>query len=175
MNENKSPNKQTERKNPAPWLALREAFATSCMPIGPGGGQKTICIWYVYSPCALEADSSNGKVIFDLKGMCPHVHAPLEDYNLYFILGPQISIDSSISASSLLVGFGELNDNTIKGLTSLLSVEQKIEFIAYTCGLQNEKCIQVQKEGKLDDTPHSVVMKAKLYIVVLKDDGNNLV
>jgi hypothetical protein len=27
------------------------------------------------------------------------------------------------SASSPLVGFGELNDNTIKGLTSLLSVE----------------------------------------------------
>ena len=46
-----------------------------------------------------------------------------------------------ISASSPLVGFGELNDNTIKGLTSLLSVEQKIEFIAYTCGLWNEKCI----------------------------------
>ena len=28
-----------------------------------------------------------------------------------------------ISASSPLVGVGELNDNTIKGLTSLLSVE----------------------------------------------------
>jgi hypothetical protein len=39
------------------------------------------------------------------------------------------------SASSHLVGFGELNDNTIKGLTSLLSVEQKIELIAYTRGL----------------------------------------
>ena len=46
-----------------------------------------------------------------------------------------------VSASSPLVGFGELNDNTIKGLTSLLSVEQKIEFITYTCGLWNEKCI----------------------------------
>ena len=33
----------------------------------------------------------------------------------------------------------------------------------------------MQKEGKLDDTPHSVVMKAKLYIVVLKDYRNNLV
>ena len=31
-----------------------------------------------------------------------------------------------ISASSPLVGFGELNDNTIKGLTSLLSVEQLV-------------------------------------------------
>ena len=40
-----------------------------------------------------------------------------------------------VSASSPLVGFGELNDNAIKGLTSLLSVEHEIEFIAYTCGL----------------------------------------
>ena len=46
-----------------------------------------------------------------------------------------------VSASSPIVGFGELNDNTIKGLTSLLSVEQEIEFIAYTYGLWNEKCI----------------------------------
>jgi len=46
-----------------------------------------------------------------------------------------------VSAYSPLVGFGELNDNTIKGLTSLLSVEQEIEFIAYTCRLWNEKCI----------------------------------
>ena len=38
----------------------------------------------------------------------------------------------SVSASSPLMGFGKLNDNTIKGLTSLLSVEQEIEFIAYT-------------------------------------------
>ena len=46
-----------------------------------------------------------------------------------------------VSAFSPLVGFGELNDNTIKGLISLLSVEHEIEFIAYTCGLWNEKCI----------------------------------
>ena len=46
-----------------------------------------------------------------------------------------------VSASSPFVGFGELNDNTIKGLTSLLSVEQEIEFIVYTCELWNEKCI----------------------------------
>ena len=44
-----------------------------------------------------------------------------------------------VSASSPLVGFGDLNDNIIKGLTSLLSVEQKIEFIAYTCGQWNKK------------------------------------
>ena len=37
-----------------------------------------------------------------------------------------------VSASSPLVGFGELNDTIIKGLISLLSVEQEIESIAYT-------------------------------------------
>ena len=52
-----------------------------------------------------------------------------------------ISNLKTVSASSPFVGFGELNDNTIKDLTSLLSVEQKIEFIEYTCGLWNEKCI----------------------------------
>jgi hypothetical protein len=46
-----------------------------------------------------------------------------------------------VSASSPLVGFGDLNDNTIKGLTSLLSGEQEIEPIAYTCELGNGKCI----------------------------------
>ena len=40
-----------------------------------------------------------------------------------------------VSASRPLVGFGKLNDNTIKGLISLLSIEQEIESIAYTCGL----------------------------------------
>ena len=67
-----------------------------------------------------------------------------------------------VSASSPLVGFGELNNNTIKDLTSLLSVEQEIEFITYTCGLWNEKCIWVQQEGKLDDIPHNVQIKAKV-------------
>ena len=70
------------------------------------------------------------------------MHAPLEGYNLHFILGPQISVGSFVSASNYLVGFGELNDNTIKGLISLLSVEQEIKFIAYTCGLCINKYIQ---------------------------------
>jgi hypothetical protein len=35
--------------------------------------------------------------------------------------------------------------------------------------------LKVQQEGKLDDMPHSVEMKAKLYFVVLEDHGNNLV
>ena len=47
-----------------------------------------------------------------------------------------------VSASSPLVGFGKLNDNIIKGLISLLSVEQEIESIAYTCGLCINKYIQ---------------------------------
>jgi hypothetical protein len=47
-----------------------------------------------------------------------------------------------VSAFSPFVGFGDLNDNTIKGLTSLLNVEQEIEFIAYTYGLCNDKCIK---------------------------------
>jgi hypothetical protein len=34
----------------------------------------------------------------------------------------------TVSASSSLVGFGELNDDTIKDLTSLRSVEQEIEY-----------------------------------------------
>ena len=46
-----------------------------------------------------------------------------------------------VSASSPLVGFGGLNDNIIKGLISLLSVEQEIESIAYTCGLCIDKYI----------------------------------
>ena len=46
-----------------------------------------------------------------------------------------------VSASSPLVGFGKLY-NTIKGLISLLSVEQEIESIAYTCGLCVNKYIQ---------------------------------
>ena len=46
------------------------------------------------------------------------------------------------SASSPSVGFGGLNDNIIKGLTSLLSVEQEIECIAYTRRLYDEKCIK---------------------------------
>jgi hypothetical protein len=37
---------------------------------------------------------------------------------------------TTVSASSPLVGFGELNDNIIKDLTSLRSVEQEIEFVA---------------------------------------------
>ena len=34
---------------------------------------------------------------------------------------------------------------------------------------------KVQQEGKLNDMPHSVKIKATFYIIVLKDYGNNLV
>jgi hypothetical protein len=36
-----------------------------------------------------------------------------------------------VSASGPLVGFGELNDDTIKDLTSLRSVEQEIEYCTH--------------------------------------------
>jgi hypothetical protein len=40
--------------------------------------------------------------------------------------------DEIISASSPFMGFGELKDNTIKGLISLLNVEQETKYIEYT-------------------------------------------
>jgi predicted DNA-binding protein YlxM (UPF0122 family) len=68
------------------------------------------------------------------------------------------------------VSFGGLTDKTIKGLTSLLSVKQKIQYILHTL----DDCImrsvsKVQQECKLDGIPHSVEMKIKLCIVMLKD------
>ena len=60
---------------------------------------------------------------------------------LYLLDSCEVLYKIIVSASSPFVGFDELNDNTIKGLTSLLSVKQEIKFIAYTCGLWNEKCI----------------------------------
>ena len=51
------------------------------------------------------------------------------------------------------MGFGELNDNTVKGLTSLLSVSK------------------VQQERKLDAISHNVQMKTKVvYCCKLKLD-----
>ena len=74
----------------------------------------------------------------------------------------------SISASSPLVGFGELNDNTIKGLISLLSVEQKIEFIAYSVYRFNKKTNLIIFYIMFKSRP-------KLWIVVLEDHENNIV
>ena len=49
------------------------------------------------------------------------------------------------------MSFGELNDNTVKGLTSLLSVSK------------------VQQESKLDGISHNVQMKTKVvYFYKLK-------
>ena len=53
-----------------------------------------------------------------------------------------------VSASSPLVGFGELNDNTTKGLTSLLSVSKG------------------QQESKLDGISHKVQRRPKLCVGV---------
>jgi len=60
---------------------------------------------------------------------------------------------SSVCASSPLVSFGELNDNTVKGLTSLLSVSK------------------FQQESKLDGISYNVQMKTKVvYCYKLKLD-----
>ena len=64
-----------------------------------------------------------------------------------------------VSTSSPLVGFGKLNDNTIKGIISLLSVEQEIKSIAYTCGL----CINVgyHKKGYPKQEPKMLLKPCK--------------
>ena len=72
------------------------------------------------------------------------------------------------------MGFGELNDNTIKGLTSLLSVEQEIELITYTSGLWNEKC-RFNKKANLMTFHIMFKSRPKLCTVVLEDYGINLV
>ena len=79
------------------------------------------------------------------------------------------------SASSPLVGFGGLNDNIIKGLISLPSVEQEIELLHTLVDCVMRSVSKIQQEDKLDGIPHSVEMKAKLCIIVLEDHGNNLV
>ena len=63
----------------------------------------------------------------------------------------------------------------MKGLTSLLSVEQKIELLHTLVDCVMRSVSKIQQEDKLDGIPHSVEMKAKLCIVVLEDHGNNLV
>jgi hypothetical protein len=57
------------------------------------------------------------------------------------------------------VDFGELNDNTIKGLTSLLSVEKEI--IAYTWILHTKMYQKFKKKASLM-VFHIVEMKAKI-------------
>jgi len=79
------------------------------------------------------------------------------------------------SASNPLVGFGGLNDNIIKGLISLPSVEQEIELLHTLVDCVMRSVSKVQQEDKLDGIPYSVEMKAKLCIIVLEDHGNNLV
>jgi hypothetical protein len=56
-------------------------------------------------------------------------HNPPPPQNQIGIEWNGIASTAPVSASSPLVGFGELNDNNIKDLTSLRSVEQEIEFI----------------------------------------------
>jgi hypothetical protein len=79
------------------------------------------------------------------------------------------------SASIPLVGFGELNHNTIKGLTSLLSVEQEIEYIANTWILQTKMYQKFNKKASLMVFHIVLKWRPKLCIVVLEDHENNLV
>jgi hypothetical protein len=75
-----------------------------------------------------------------------------------------------------LLDFGELNANTIKSLTSLLSVEQEMELLHTLVDYVMRSVSKVQQKGKLDGIiPHSIEMKTKLCIVVLENYGNNLV
>ena len=81
----------------------------------------------------------------------------------------------TVSASSPLVGFGELNDNIIKDLTSLLSVKQEIVFIVYTldCGMRT--VYRFNKKANLMIFHIMFKSRAKMCIVVLEDHGNNIV
>ena len=93
--------------------------------------------------------------ISDENGRIVTKHKHNEKSSLFYqefkkMMGTSVGI---VSASSPLVGFGELNDNTIKGLTSLLSVSK------------------VQQESKLDGFSHNVQMKTKVvYCYKLKLD-----
>jgi hypothetical protein len=68
-----------------------------------------------------------------------------------------------------------LNDNTIKGLTSLLSVEQEIMYIEYTWILHNKMYQKFNKKASLMIFHIVLKWRLKLCIVILEDHGNNLV
>jgi hypothetical protein len=46
------------------------------------------------------------------------------------------------------MSFGDLDNNTFKGLTSLLSVEQEIQYDEHTWIVYNDKWTKVQHEVK---------------------------
>ena len=52
------------------------------------------------------------------------------------------------SAFIPFVSFGDLDNNTFKGLTSLLSVEQEIQYDEYTWIVYNDQWTKVQHEVK---------------------------
>jgi len=81
-----------------------------------------------------------------------------------------------VSTSSPLMSFGELNGNTIKGLTSLLSVEYEIKYIAYTWIFHNKMYQRFNKKASLlVFHMHGVEMKPRFSIVVLENYENKLV
>jgi hypothetical protein len=52
------------------------------------------------------------------------------------------------SAFIPFVGFGDLDNNTFKGLTSLLSVEQEIQYDVHTWIVYNDQWTKVQHKIK---------------------------
>jgi hypothetical protein len=52
------------------------------------------------------------------------------------------------SAFISFVGFGDSDNNTFKGLTSLLSVEQEIQYDEYTWIVYNDQWTKVQHKVK---------------------------
>jgi hypothetical protein len=55
--------------------------------------------------------------------------------------GPNSRVGLSVTESALIpfVSFGDLDNNTFKGLTSLLSVEQEIQYDEHTLIVYNDQ------------------------------------
>jgi hypothetical protein len=64
--------------------------------------------------------------------------------------GARVAISSRVVESAFIpfVSFGDLDNNTFKGLTSLLSVEQKIQYDEHTWIVYNDQWTKIQHEVK---------------------------
>ena len=80
-----------------------------------------------------------------------------------------------VSASSPLVGFGKLNDNTIKGLTNLLSVKQEIKLLHTLVDCRMRSVYRFNKKANLMIFHIMFKSRPKLCIVVLEDHENNII
>jgi hypothetical protein len=67
-----------------------------------------------------------------------------------FTLGLCSSFRVSIVESAFIpfVSFGDLDNNTFKGLTSLLSVEQEIQYDEHTWTVYNDQWTKIQHKVK---------------------------